>query len=195
MSNEPPRPRPRPELHVVPREDRHDTPVPPSEARDVEEPVVFSAPVVRAIFARLDEVGRRMDDRFDRHEDRTAMAVNTIARRQATTTAAVTSVSEGLADVSTAVLRLEDTVGVMPDPKAFARASVSDLTPEQVAEYDKQKKLGTGLCRQVTELTLNDLRQARAAGTRAGVVGGSVAAGVVAAIAYLPQILKFFTGD
>lgn len=81
-----------------------------------------------------------------------------------------------------AVRSLDARIGYPPSTENFARASVHDVTPEQLAELERDHKLGTGLWRFVMQL---HLRAGRSVPLAAGVSGsgGALIGGLIVELA------------
>ena len=106
------------------------------------------------------------------------------AKAQASAAAAATQssrVANEIADLGSAVIRLESSVGLPPaDPEKLARASQHDMTPEQIAALET----GTGLHGRMGRVELRQTQSERRLGK-----AGLAAVGIGALAQQLPTLL------
>lgn len=175
--HQPPRPR-TPTLQLLPRVESPQTPVPPSDEHehpDAQELVVMSRPVVRAIFARLDELKKQIDERADRQEDRMAIGLNTALRRVDQVKGAVQSCSDAVADVQVAVVRVDTTLGVHPPISLGDIVASGEVTEAQEAALAK----GSGVQGLQAWLVVALVKSGRVVGSRTGkaiIIASAIAA-------------------
>lgn len=154
---------------------------------------------LRAERAARDALSRNVAE----HRNLTREALTRSMQRDSELAASVSSVSDEVARIGAAVIRIESTIGTPPQDISIGRASQQgDLTPAELTALER----GTGLMGIVGRLVANDVRAAQEAGRAAGqsaarrtgvLVGGlSTGATLAAATAehWAPLVFRLFGG-
>lgn len=137
------------------------------------------------------------------HRNLTREALTRSMQRDSDLAASVSSLSDEVAQIGAAVIRIEATLGRAPQAISIGRASQQgDLTPAELHALEQ----GSGLLGVVGRLVANDVRSAQEAGRAAGqsaarrtgaIVGVASTCGTIAAATadhWAPALLKLFGG-
>lgn len=150
----------------------------------------------REIEARARELSPQdVYDKLDATQKDTRSAI-AVAREAATAAKHAGAVAkealDEIAETKGAVLRIEGLVGQPGDPKALQRASIQDMTAEEITAAE----VGTGLIGAVNRGHMRDeqvlRRIAKAAGTSASIktIGGAFATGLATyGVTHIPEIV------